>query len=193
MPRPSAKQKLLEAAISSFRFNGYKSCSIEDIAAKAGVFKGSFYNHFQSKEALAVEVLQHYVEEIVLPLLALEGPPSAIERLRAHFNEISAVQKQLGFPGCMMANFSGEISDLNPDLRSALDDTVDRWCNSIAEVIRQAQAEGAVGKDLKANQLSRFLINSLEGALIRGRILRKQEPFDDFLSTVFKAILETKD
>jgi AcrR family transcriptional regulator len=71
MPRPSAKQKLLEAAITSFRFNGYKSCSIEDIATKAGVFKGSFYNHFRSKEALAVEILQHYVEKIVLPLLAL--------------------------------------------------------------------------------------------------------------------------
>ena len=193
MPRPSAKQKLLEAAITSFRFNGYKSCSIEDIASKAGVFKGSFYNHFRSKEALAVDVLKHYVEGIVLSLLALEGPPSAIERLRAHFEKISAVQHELGYPGCMMANFSGEISDLNPDLRSALDDTVNRWCGSIAEVIRQAQAEGAVGKDLKADQLSRFLINSFEGALIRGRILRNQEPFDDFLPTIFKGILKTKD
>jgi TetR/AcrR family transcriptional repressor of nem operon len=193
MPRPSAKQKLLEAAITSFRFNGYKSCSIEDIATKAGVFKGSFYNHFKSKEALAVEVLKHYVEEIVLPLLALEGPPSAIKRLRAHFEKISAIQHELGFPGCMMANFSGEISDLNPDLRSALDDTVNRWCGSIAKVIQQAQAEGAISKASRADQLSRFLINSLEGALIRGRILRNQKPFDDFLATVFRTILKTKD
>jgi hypothetical protein len=34
MPRPSAKEKLLEAAMASFRFDSYKSCSIEDSAAK---------------------------------------------------------------------------------------------------------------------------------------------------------------
>jgi TetR/AcrR family transcriptional repressor of nem operon len=72
-----------------------------------------------------------------------------------------------------------------------LDETVDQWCRSIAEVIRQAQAEGAVSKDLKADLLSRFLINSFEGALIRARVLRHQEPFDDFLAIAFKEILGT--
>jgi TetR/AcrR family transcriptional regulator, transcriptional repressor for nem operon len=192
MPRPSAKEKLLEAAMASFRFESYKSCSIEDIAAKAGVFKGSFYNHFKSKEALAVEVINHYVEEIVLPLLALEGPPSAIKRLRAHFEKIAVVQNELRFPGCMMANFSAEISSLTPDLCSALDQTVDLWCRSIAKVIRQAQTEGSVSKELKAGPLSRFLINSFEGALIRARVLRSQQPFNDFLTVTFKAILSAK-
>jgi TetR/AcrR family transcriptional repressor of nem operon len=96
------------------RFNGYKSCTIEEIAAKAGVFRGSFYNHFKSKEMLAVEVIKHYVVEIVLPLLTFEGPPSAIERLREHFERISEVQSDLRYPGCMMANFSAEISSLSP-------------------------------------------------------------------------------
>jgi TetR/AcrR family transcriptional repressor of nem operon len=192
MPRPSAKQKLFEAAMDSFRFHGYKSCTIEDIARKAGVFKGSFYNHFKSKEALAVEVIKHYVEEIVLPLLTLEGPPSAIKRLRAHFEKISKIQNNLRYPGCMMANFSAEISILGPGLRAALDETVDKWCRSIAEVIRQAQVEGAISKSLKADILSRFLINSFEGALIRARVLRNQEPFDDFLAVAFKAILSTE-
>jgi AcrR family transcriptional regulator len=30
---------------------GYKGTTIEDIAGTARVFKGSFYNHFKSKEA----------------------------------------------------------------------------------------------------------------------------------------------
>jgi TetR/AcrR family transcriptional repressor of nem operon len=92
----------------------------------------------------------------------------------------------------MMANFSAEISILGPGLRAALDETVDKWCRSIAEVIRQAQVEGAISKSLKADILSRFLINSFEGALIRARVLRNQEPFDDFLAVAFKAILSTE-
>jgi TetR/AcrR family transcriptional repressor of nem operon len=182
----------MEAAMASFRFNGYKSCTIEDIASKAGVFKGSFYNHFKSKEALAIEVTKRYVEEIVLAQLELEGPPSAIKRLRAHFEKIAAIQENLHYPGCMMANFSAEIADLGPDLRSTLRDTVNQWCRSVAEVIRQAQAEGAVSKEMKADLLSRFLINSFEGALIRSRVLHNQEPYNDFLSVTFKTILSAK-
>ncbi|HEY0258181.1 MAG TPA: TetR/AcrR family transcriptional regulator [Candidatus Methylacidiphilales bacterium] len=193
MPRPSAKKKLLEAARASFLASGFKACTIEDIATKAGVFKGSVYNHFKNKEAFAVAVIEQYVGEVVLPLLSLQGPPSAIKRLRAHFQKISTIQNEIHFPGCMMANFSAEISPLNPDLRSALDETVDKWCRAIAEVIRQAQAQGDISKKLKAELLSRFLINSFEGALIRARVLNTQEPFEDFLAIIFKEILASGD
>src|SRR5271154_923417 len=96
MPRPSAKGKLTEAAIASFHTKGFKACTIEDIAARAGVFKGSFYNHFESKEALAVETVRLFVAE-VLKTVSLEGPPPPMKRLRGHFEKISAAQKKSHF------------------------------------------------------------------------------------------------
>jgi len=193
MPRPSKKKKLLEAATAIFCAIGYKACTIEDIAEKAGAVKGSFYNHFKSKEALAVEVIDLYVEEKVLPLLALEGPPSPLKRLRTHFEKISDIQKSIQFQGCMIANFSGEVTNLGDDLRSALKEGLDRWTRAVAEVIRQAQQEGEVGKKFKEDILARCLVNACEGALVRGRVLRNQQPFDDFLSITFRAILTPGD
>ena len=74
----------MTAAMSSFRSLGFKACTIEEIADRAGVFKGSFYNHFKSKEALAVAAVELYLAE-GLKTLPLEGPPSAVQRLRTHF------------------------------------------------------------------------------------------------------------
>ena len=38
-----------------FHTRGFNGCSVQDIVDAAGVPKGSFYNHFDSKEALGVE------------------------------------------------------------------------------------------------------------------------------------------
>ena len=43
-----------------FSKSGFNGCSVQDITECAGVPKGSFYNHFDSKEALAAAALEHY-------------------------------------------------------------------------------------------------------------------------------------
>jgi TetR/AcrR family transcriptional repressor of nem operon len=192
MPRPSAQTKLMAAAINSFQTNGFKASTIEDIASKAGVVKGSFYNHFKSKEVLAVEAVKLFITE-ALKTLSLEGPPSAMKRLRGHFETFATIQHKGHFrEGCLLANFSGEITDAHPALRSALDDGVERWCRELTEVIRQAQAEGDIEKQYKADHLARFLVNAWEGATIRTKVVRSQQPLDEFLSIIFKGFLASK-
>jgi TetR/AcrR family transcriptional repressor of nem operon len=189
MPRPNSKRKFLDAATELFLAYGFQACTIEDIADKAGVVKGSFYNHFKSKEALAVEVIRLFVEERVLHLLPLEGPPSPLNRLRANFESVPGIQTKIGFHGCLVANFSAELANVGEDIRVALQEALDRWIRAVAEVIRQAQAEGEVSKKFKADQLARSLVNACEGAVIRARVLRNREPFDDFMEVTFKSIL----
>ena len=43
-----------------FTERGFSGCSVQDITDAAGVPKGSFYNHFKSKEALAAEIITEY-------------------------------------------------------------------------------------------------------------------------------------
>jgi len=69
----------------------------QDITDSAGVPKGSFYNHFGSKEALAVVALQRYAERRRLEDLA---DPSAgpLARLRSHFELLRAETRSTGSP-----------------------------------------------------------------------------------------------
>ena len=54
------KERLTSAAHSLFLKNGYKNTNIAQIAKKAGVAVGSFYNYYASKEDIFLAV---YIEE----------------------------------------------------------------------------------------------------------------------------------
>src|SRR5580698_11556667 len=57
LARRSTRNVVLNAGSKLFIERGFSACSVQDITDAAGVPKGSFYNHFKSKEALAAEVL----------------------------------------------------------------------------------------------------------------------------------------
>jgi len=58
--KPSAKSKLLDAAVSVIRARGYSATTVDDLCGSAGVTKGGFFHHFESKEALAVSAAGHF-------------------------------------------------------------------------------------------------------------------------------------
>src|ERR1700746_4161880 len=62
MPRPSLRHKILRAGLPVMFRSGYHAASVRDICTAAGAPQGSFTNHFRSKEAFAVEVLDRYFD-----------------------------------------------------------------------------------------------------------------------------------
>ncbi|MFM9863376.1 MAG: TetR/AcrR family transcriptional regulator [Micropepsaceae bacterium] len=62
MLKPTARTKLLDAAIETVRAQGYAATSVDDLCRNAGVTKGAFFHHFESKDALAVAAANHWSE-----------------------------------------------------------------------------------------------------------------------------------
>ena len=60
--KPSAKTKLLDAALSVIRSKGYAATTVDDLCASAGVTKGAFFHHFKSKEDLGVAAADYWSE-----------------------------------------------------------------------------------------------------------------------------------
>ncbi|WP_084215387.1 helix-turn-helix domain-containing protein [Sphingomonas sp. Ant20] len=65
----SARDKLLDAAVTLIRRNGFAATSVDQLCAAAGVTKGAFFHHFVSKEALGVAAAGHWLA-ITTPLFA---------------------------------------------------------------------------------------------------------------------------
>jgi AcrR family transcriptional regulator len=60
------KKKIYEIAEQLFEKHGFDNVSVDSIVEKAGVSKGAFYVHFDSKSSLAATILANYVEKLDL-------------------------------------------------------------------------------------------------------------------------------
>ena len=190
MARPSLREKLASSAVNTLHTHGFKGCSIQDITDAAGVPKGSFFNHFENKEDLAIDALRRYLEGTRIDVLFEEGV-RPLDRLKNHFSFLSGRLLENGFErGCMLGLFAAEMSREYPRMRDELRTVFARWCDTVASVLREAQAAGDVDPRHDADEMARFLVNAWEGAMIRLKITRDRQPIDDFMSTAFKALLK---
>jgi AcrR family transcriptional regulator len=58
------RAKIIESAIKLFSARGFNSASVDDICEEAGVSKGAFYHHFESKQALFLALLDGWLQTI---------------------------------------------------------------------------------------------------------------------------------
>jgi TetR/AcrR family transcriptional repressor of nem operon len=190
MARPSLREKLASSAVGTLHTFGFHGCSIQDITEAAGVPKGSFFNHFENKEDLAIDALRRYIQGARIDLLFQEGVPP-LERLKNHFTFLSGRLGELGFErGCMLGLFASEMSQEYPRMREEVRSVFEAWCGAVEEVLRDAQAAGDIDPRHDPAQLARFLVNAWEGATIRLKISRNRSPIDDFFNTSFKVLLK---
>jgi AcrR family transcriptional regulator len=67
----ATRQALLDAAIELFGRDGFDGTPVRAIAAGAGVTKGSFYHHFESKQALLYEIHDRFIDDHLTRMRAL--------------------------------------------------------------------------------------------------------------------------
>ena len=57
------KRKLIEIAYGKFITKGYENTSVDEIIEEAGIAKGTYYYHFESKEQMLEEVINMMLEK----------------------------------------------------------------------------------------------------------------------------------
>ena len=60
MARQNTREQIVQAGLKCLVEKGFNGVGVQDITTTAGVPKGSFYNHFESKEALGAEIVERY-------------------------------------------------------------------------------------------------------------------------------------
>ncbi|TPE51021.1 TetR/AcrR family transcriptional regulator [Amaricoccus solimangrovi] len=128
LPRKDARLKLLDAALTVIRRQGYAATSVDELCRAAGVTKGAFFHHFRSKEALAVAAAAHF------GALA-EGLFAADWTTRA-----DPAERVLGYVALRRAIIDGPFEEF-----TCLLGTMAQEAYASSEAIRAACAEGITG------------------------------------------------
>ena len=193
MPQVSVRDQIFEAGQAEFHEHGYSATGIAAITARAAAHKGSFYNHFSSKEELAVEALRAYSAKQHLDILQ-DPSLSPVDRLRAHFEAIAAgIAGAPVINGCMVANFAAESSDETPLIRQQIAGIYEAWSSLIAQNIAEAarSARSARAKRIDAPALAWTLLDAYEGAAVRARATGSSTSLQNFLAVTLPLVLST--
>src|SRR5262249_48805809 len=95
---------LLDTGLRVLHKRGFNATSVQDITEAAGVPKGSFYNHFESKEDLGAEAVLHYLKSSNKTQAALHDTKlSPYARLRKYLEGLVQVAEKMEFcGGCLL-------------------------------------------------------------------------------------------
>ncbi|MEU7607944.1 TetR family transcriptional regulator [Micromonospora sp. NPDC049204] len=195
MPRPKSpasagtRQRLSDAALDLFHLRGYNGTSVQDIVAAAGAPKGTFYNHFASKEDLALDSVARYSAAMGLEMLDEKRGGTPRERIVNHLRYITGLGDTMGDRGCLLGNFASEIPAHSDLLRTAVDAGFGRWVASLAVTIEQARAAGELHGDEPAADLAGFIVSSYEGAAARAKASGDLTALHEFLTITTTRIL----
>jgi AcrR family transcriptional regulator len=152
LPAAQRREQLLEVALHVFAERGFHQTSMNDVAEAAGVTKPVVYQHFTSKRALYLELLelvsQRLMAEIDRATSSAGGPRQQVERgLRAYFHFVveSRDEYQLMFGGGTRrdAEFAQEAARLEASLARVIAQLI--VVEGLTEVERVLLAHGIVG------------------------------------------------
>jgi TetR/AcrR family transcriptional repressor of nem operon len=193
MPRTADKtdipRRLTDAGYALFKQHGYNATGIQQIADEAGVPKGSFYNHFDSKEAFAAQIIRNYAQWVddAWDLGMRSAPASPLQTIRALFEGFIAHHAQSGCQGCLVGNFAAEVVEASPHCQDVLGGVMKNWHLRLAKLIEQGQQAGEIRQDIPAKVLSSFFWDAWEGALLRTKVDRHVKA----LQSVLRLMLDT--
>jgi TetR/AcrR family transcriptional repressor of nem operon len=170
-----AREKILTSAQSLIELRGYSALGVAEICKAAGVPKGSFYYFFESKEALALAVIDAQWEAQRQGWArVLHSDVAPLERLRQLIAETEADQRagqqSCGtISGCMFGNLTLELSNQTETIRERLQQIFNVQVGMVEAVIMEALKRGDIDVD-DTQMAARSLIAQLEGQVLFAKL-----------------------
>jgi TetR/AcrR family transcriptional repressor of nem operon len=180
----NTKQKILEAGAAIIHQKGFNYTGLQEILSAAGMPKGSFYNHFKSKEDFGLQVIDFfsdYFDQFSKDILEdrTRSPLSRLEELLDRFMDFF-ISKDYTC-GCPVGNLAQELGDLSPVFQKKLSKAI----------LSEAQAAGEISEDLDAKEAANFIVAGWHGALIRMKVTRSIEPLNNHKKFVLDFVLKS--
>ena len=168
------REMILARSAELFNRQGYSGASLSDIMRETGLEKGGIYNHFVSKEQLALEAFD-YAYGLVAQRVrdALADKRHAVERLRAIIAVFqSEVEDPLVPGGCPILNTAIESDDANEVLRERARAAMNNWFSTIRRIIQKGIERQEIRPEVDADEVATLFIATLEGAIMLSNLYK---------------------
>jgi len=192
MTKTSNRERILAEGLRVVHQHGFANASVRDIVAAAGVPQGSFTNHFASKEAFGLEILERYFansRRTIDETLRNDGR-DPLERLGAYIDaHLDRLNRDKCRNGCLFGNFTAEASDNSEPIRTRVVEIFAETRAALAYCLKAAVAAGEITKPIDCDDIAAFIVSSLQGAILLAKAQRGPEPVERFKRILFAMVL----
>lgn len=187
MPRPTKQQpergdartRLLEAARDVIRAQGFAATTVDDLCGAAGVTKGAFFHHFESKEALGVAAAHFWAEttSAFFEDAPYHAPADPLARVLAYVDfRKSIIEGDLAEFTCLVGTMTQEAYDSHPAIRDACAASILGHAATLEPDIEAAMASrGIKAAGWTAASLARHTQAVLQGAFVLAKATGNRE------------------
>jgi AcrR family transcriptional regulator len=166
------KELILARAATVFNRQGYFGARLGDIMRATGLEKGGIYNHFASKDDLALQAFDYTVGLVRQRFAqALEGKRHAADRLLGIVGVFRDIIENPPVPGgCPVLNTAVEADDTHPALRARARATMDDWYGLVHRVVAKGAERRELRPEADPDTVATVLISTLEGAIMMSKL-----------------------
>lgn len=187
------REDILKAGLELMQLHGYAATGIKDITDRVNIPKGSFYNHFKSKEEFGLEIIDFYMSKVAAHLIKMlrDEKIKPLKRIKLALEADASYQKNMNECklGCMLGNFCQELGDVDDAFNKAISNAFSEMKLAFENCVQEAMDNKDFSSDNNSGQLADYIINGWQGALLRMKAERNTKSLELFVKILFDKIL----
>lgn len=176
-------ERIVKRAAVRLREKGAHGIGVADLMKEAGLTHGGFYAHFDSREALVIEAMEHIMQRSTerWRKLGEQAPPE--KRLATIIDSyLNSAHRDDPGHGCAIPTLGAEIARESPKTRRAFAAKLEQMIDMLASLIPDLPPKAA-------RKQAMATISTMMGALVMARIAGNGEFSDEILAAGREAIL----
>ena len=184
------RDMILGKAAALFNSRGYFGASMSDVMSATGLEKGGIYNHFLSKDQLALEAFDYAFEtasSIFKEKIAEHD--KAIDKLIAFVDCFKNTASDPPIPGgCPLLNSAVESDDGHPEMKLRVMKAMEAVLATAEGLVRKSIEEGDIKPEANPQAIARSFVAGLEGAIMLTRLYSDTQYMDSVAAGILTQI-----
>ncbi len=182
--KAASRERILEAAARQISERGLDSVAVGELMQNAGLTKGAFYGHFESRDAMIAEATRRAMQkgQSKLDLLFSRKRKPSLDDMVDAWLDPAHVQDPTS--GCGICTLAGEARYAGPQVRQVIAEQFKRNVEQIAQTI---------GADETATAQATAILTTIVGAVSMSRAVGDADLARQILANTRALILRPSD
>lgn len=187
------REAILAEGITLLSEQGYNGTGLKEILDTVKVPKGSFYNYFESKEAFAAEIIEHYMDRLltIFDNFIAHSTADPVTLIRqVYLLMVQEFKRMHCQQGCLIGNLAAEIGGKSDICQRAMLNALGQWESRFVPLLEQGQEQGLIRKDIPAKTLTNVFWCAWEGSILRMKVSGNTELMEELLETMLGGLFK---